>query len=606
MGQLLIVQGPAGSSRPNGLFQAGIRCFQELSGLAPSSQCRFGSTAVASFPKRFGAPAGMLQTPGGNGWICGAGTCFYRGKSGAEALAGLRGESLTPDSQERDLSAIDGLFAIAFGDCAGEEAGLITDRLGSLHIYLTTVDTCLVVSTSSLVLAALAQPEWDPDGCREFLSVGTIYEKRTLFRGIEKLPPATVFRFRNGRLHAQSKYWNLGSVMYDAAPERGDVPRLAEALEEVIVDIDRNFARPVMDLTGGFDSRAILGAMLRAGRRFDTVVNGVEDLPDVVVSKRIAGEFGLRHRHQTSLLDTPQRIWDAAKDALAFTDGEYDVLLYNRVLDVHSRLAGDFDLSLNGSNGEIAKGYWWELLFPFIGWKGHFDDRRVAAARFAFEGEPPGLLAHRYDEDLPAHFTGIVRRANQGLERHPNTARLDNLYLTLRMQRWQGRIASATNRVWHCTSPFMWRRPMEAALSAPPRMRVRHRMTRRLIEYLDPKLAAIPLTQGYPALPLRPGTVHLFRPLAGEMWSAVAKRLRRFQPGRPRPLPPANPVRGLWSLEEVRETLDPKTMTSAALYHPERLADLLRQSQDERFGASLRFSRIVTLELLARRIRSAR
>lgn len=601
MGQLLLVQGPAADH----LFENGLRHFQEITGLAPSSQCRFGSTAIATFPKRFGTPVGIIRSSESSGWICGAGTWFYEGKTGSPALAAMRSTNLTPGSEERDLAGIDGLFVIAFGDRRGEEAGLITDRLGSLHLYVTTVDTCLVASTSSMVLAALTHPEWDPIGCREFLATGTIYETRSLFRGIEKLPPATVFRFRDGRLHARSKYWNLAAVMYDATPHRGTVPELAAALEDTVKTIGGNFPRPVMDLTGGFDSRAILGAMLRSGRRFDTVVNGAPGLPDVVVSQQIAREFALNHRHQTASLDTPQRIWDAARDALAFTDGEYDVLLYNRVLDVHSRLAQEFDLSLNGSNGEIAKGYWWELLLPFIGWKGHFDDRRVAAGRFAFEGEMPGLLAHRFDEDLATHFTGIVRRANVELEHHPNTARLDNLYLTLRMQRWQGRIASATSRVWHCTSPFMWRRPMEAALSAPPRVRVRHRMTRRLIEHLDPKLAAIPLTQGYPALPLRPGTAHLFWPLAVEMGAVVTKRLRRFQPGRPRPLPPANPVRSLWSLEEVRETLDPKTMASAPLYQAERLSALLQQSQAEHFGASLRFSRITTLELLARKIRSA-
>ena len=605
MGQLLIIQEGRDARIRQDLFRTGIRYFQELAGLTPTEEVRCGSTAVAKFPKRFGPATGIVWGTHPKRWICGAGTWFYHQTTGSEALARLCGTPLAPHSQDRDLAGIDGLFAIAFGDAAKEDFCLITDRLGSLHVYMATVDSCLVVSTSSMVVAALAKPAWDPVGCREFLSVGTIYEKRTLFQGIEKLPPASLFRFQDGRLKSQTKYWDVGLAMYDVAPFRGDVPRLADALEEVVTTIGRNFNRPVMDLTGGFDSRAILGAVLRSGKSFETVVNGVDALPDVLVAKRIAAEFGLNLRQQLSSLDTPRRVWEAAKDALAFTDGEYEVLFYNRVLDVHSRLAGEFDISLNGSNGEIAKGYWWELLFPFIGWKGHFNDRRVAAARFAFEGEMSGLLAHRFDDDLPDHFAGIIHRANAGLERHPNTAKLDNVYLTLRMQRWQGRIASATSRVWSCTSPFMWRRPMEMALSAPPSMRVRHRMTRRLIEYLDPKLAAIPLTQGYPALPLRPRTAHLFWPLARELSFAATKRLRHFLPGRPQPQVSVNPIKGLWSIEEMREMLDPKTMASSSLYNFGPLTGLLRQSQDDHFAGSRRFGRILTIELLARRIQAA-
>ena len=605
MGQLLIIQEGGDARLRQDLFRTGIRYFHELAGLTPTQEVRCGATAVAKFPKRFGPATGIVRGSDPKRWMCGAGTWFYDRSTGAEALQRLSATSLGPDSQDRDLAGIDGLFAIAFGDAAKEEFCILTDRLGSLHVYMATVDSCLVVSTSSMVVAALAKAAWDPLGCREFVAVGSIYEKRTLFQGIEKLPPASVFRFQDGRLKSQTKYWDVSSAMYDAAPFRGDVPALAGALEEVATTIGRNFNRPVMDLTGGFDSRAILGAVLRSGKSFETVVNGVDDLPDVLVANRIAAQFGLNHRHQKSSLDTPQQVWDGAKDALAFTDGEYEVLFYNRVLDVHSRLARDFDISLNGSNGEMAKGYWWELLFPFIGWKGHFDDRRVAAGRFAFEGEMSGLLAHRFDDDLAGHFAGIIHRANAGLEHHPNTAKLDNVYLTLRMQRWQGRIASATNRVWNCTSPFMWRRPMEMALSAPPSMRVRNRMVRRLIEYLDPKLAAIPLAQGYPALPLRPGTAHLFGPLAQELLFAATKRLRRFLPGRRQPQVSVNPIKGLWSIEEMSQMLDPKTMVSGSLYNDGPLAGLLRQSRDDQFAGSRRFGRVLTIELLARRIQAA-
>ena len=48
-----------------------------------------------------------------------------------------------------------------------------------------------------------------------------------------------------------------------------------------------------MDLTGGFDTRGILAAVLSLGVRFDAVVNGTDTSPDVRAAKTIAHEFGI-------------------------------------------------------------------------------------------------------------------------------------------------------------------------------------------------------------------------------------------------------------------------------------------------------------------------
>src|SRR5439155_8819826 len=208
------------------------------------------------------------------------------------------------------LADIDGIFTLASGSCAGDELSIVTDRLGSLHIFFATVDSCLLFCTSSMVLAALLRPRWDLLACREFLATGTIFEQRSLFEGIEKLEPATLYRFRRGRLQSKVLYADLAQFMYDRSSMRGDVPQLAAALEDSIFTIGKNFSNPVCDLTGGFDSRAIVGAMLRSGFNFQPVVNGAPDLPDVLISKRIAEELGLRHMHQPSRITSPAELWE--------------------------------------------------------------------------------------------------------------------------------------------------------------------------------------------------------------------------------------------------------------------------------------------------------
>jgi hypothetical protein len=602
MGQLLIVQGED-ERQVQSVFQKGLCAFEKLAKLRPQQELSSGSTAAAKFPKLLKPTSGIIQNSIVPGWITGAGTWFYDGHTGELALAVLLRALVSGNqSLERCLDAADGMFVIASGNPTTNELVVITDRIGILHVYTTRINSCLVLSTSSMVLAALSQPAWDYVSCREFLATGTVFSgQRTLFQGIEKLEQATVFRYRRGCLQSRIKYWDLSAVMYDRAQVQANVEQVAAALEDSLKVVSRSFTRPLFDLTGGMDSRAVLGARLQLPGEFDTVVNGGESDPDVQVANRIAQEFRLRHRREAPRVECVRNWWSKAQESLALCDGEYDVLHYARVLDVHSRLAGEFDATVNGAYGELGRGLYWELLVPFTGWKGHFDQKALALGRYAYVGEIPNLMAHCFQDSLLEHFEEVVQRANVGWEERPNTVKMDNNTLTVYAHRWYGRIASATCRVWPCVSPFLWRGPMEASLSAPPGVRVRNRMHRRLIEHFSPLLARVPLTDGCPALPLRLNTAHLFHPMAGVLYRALKRKIRRAFPTLVPAVPTSpNPIRRLWQETDMGDCLNPATMASRDLYNVPILDRLLSASRAESFPEAKRFGRIVTLELLAR------
>lgn len=604
MGQLLIVQ-DVSESRVRALLERSCALFAALCELEPLDRHEAGGVGVVKFPRLVRGSTRIARDGSGAAWVAAAGTWFLEGRDPASALAEL-GRRLHEEGLEPAdaLGELDGSYVLAAGRDGSPSLTVITDRVGTLHAYQARIESSLVISTSSLVLAALASPEWDTQSCAEFLATGTVFEDRTLFRGLRKLEPASVYEFRAGEPVRRVRYWKLADVAWNGAGSPGTVPQLAEALQEALATTTRTYERPVMDLTGGLDSRVLLGAMLRSELRIDTVVNGTPGHPDVTTANALARRFDLPHRHQTLPADWARRWWTNAKQALALCDGEYDLLEYGRILENHRRLAGEFELSLNGSGGEFCKGYWWELLLPFIGSTRPLDERRLAAGRFATDPWSDDLLAEGVAD--AEHFAEVIRRANRGLERHPNTALMDNVYLVLRMQRWQGRIASATNRIWPCASPFMFRRPMEAAFSAPPRTRVRNRMSRRLIEQLSPALAAMPLAQGYPALPLRPGTIHHFLPLARELTGKVWKKLA---PAKLRRDPPPSPSSGqlaemLSREEEIVSLLTPREMATRELFEPRRLEAFVASVRAGRVGEA-RLGRMLTLEYLGRTLRRA-
>src|SRR5699024_6543236 len=259
---------------------------------------------------------------------------------------------------------------------------------------------------------------------------------RSLFRGVQKLPPATVISFENGQKKEQITYWSVGDhVEYNDSPERS-LDAFTTSMFSGVDATLRRFNNPVLDLTGGFDSRILLAGARRT--RFDdsvsTVVCGESGNADVIAAERIAKHLGLNHSSLSGSPDKADDWWDLAKATLPLVDGECNMLEYANILHIHQRLSRRFGASINGSGGELIRGYWWELLFPRTGARGHFDSAKVALRRFANDPWDETLLDQTHNERLADHFSNIIQRANANLEGRRNTACMDNVYLTLRMQ----------------------------------------------------------------------------------------------------------------------------------------------------------------------------
>lgn len=539
---------------------------------------------IALFPRENGAGGRLTRDAATGNWLAAAGTWFHSDAGDEAALL----ERIAAVGVEAVARGLEGFFVLVFFDARAAELSIVTDLMGSRHCFIRELEAGLAVSTSSLRLARLAPTGLDPVAVEEYLRTGVIYEDRTLFREVRKLAPATVYRLSPGGGLAARRYWSFDELEPAAPNAAAAADRLAAALTAAASRIGRAFASPVCDLTGGFDSRAVVASFLRAGVKFETTVSGPEGSPDVVIAGRLAAIAGIPH----------QRIEPAAppsaaqvKAAVALTDGECDPVEYARIAEIHRRTVGRFDASINGSYGEVARGYWWELLGPRAGQRRPIDARSLAVKRYLTAAESPDLYPAGAGLDLPAHLAAIIGRCATAQR---NTAQMDQVYLLVRMQRWQGRIASATDQIRPCLSPFMFRSVLESALRTPPRLRRRNRLMRDVIHRLRPDLAAEPLESGAPALPMTPGNWPRFLP-ALRVFAATAARKFAASPA---PTDLAEPARlRLWREEEIATILTPSAMRLGALIDAERLAAFLAASRRERFGFDAQWNRLLGLEL---------
>jgi hypothetical protein len=578
------------------LFRVGLDSARKLLKHESSAVLEGAESCVAVFARLNGSPVTIASDARTGTWLSSIGTWFHSAgyASGSNVRLLERYLEVGPEKLAQEL---EGFFVLFVGDPRARETVLITDIIGNCHCFVRPMHQALAISGSSLLLASLAPCELDQVGCQEYLRTGVIYENRTCWKEIRKLGPASVFRFRPGREQTVSKYWHFEAI----APNSIAVSDAARTLWEHLVcaasKVGKVFNKPLCDLTGGYDSRALVAAFWSAKLPITTTVSGAEDSLDVTLSSRLSAIADLPHIHN----HPPEAVnFDAVSEALSFTDGEYDLVEYARILQIHRSAMEHFDISVNGSFGEVARGYWWELLLPYVGRRQKLNGSKIARLRFDTAGDPAEIFSPGVRLELTSHFSSIIERCNAGLAHYANTAQMDHLYLDMRMQRWQGRIASSTNRIWPCLSPFMFRSVLETILATDFRLRRRSLLIRDLLSRYAPMWAEVPLEHGYPAVPATWRNLHRFTPIllyygrkiglrtAGGLGirTSVNTSAHRSVPSRLQ----------LWSENPVRAIMDHQTMRLNGLLDAAALQAFLTQSQQENFPFEGTWNRILSLE----------
>lgn len=612
MGNFLVIAPARGfAAEGSALFQSGLAAAQSLRGQAPRHTAEAPWARAASFARANGTGGNLAQDPATKSWCLAVGSWFHShgDASGDEARLLARYLEAGAEPLAREL---DGFFVVVVGDGRTNEVIVLTDRIGSCHAFVRRSPHGVAISGSSMLLAALGDATLDPVACQEFLRTGIVYEDRTLFREARKLGPARVAVFADGAARGEERYWTAADVEPDSLGDGDAVARLAESLSGAARRVGRTYERPACDLTGGYDSRLVVAGFLAARVPFSAVVAGPAESADVRVSRSLARLVNVPHVHVPPRARTS---FAELKAALPWADGEYELVDCARVVAIHRLLAERCIASVNGSFGEVARAYWWELLFPSIGARKPLDAERVARARYGAHEPAARAALDRllFPGDGPfdpvAHFKGVVERATSGLGELPNTAQLDHAYLTLRMQRWQGRIASTLNQLWPCISPCIFREVLETMLGARARFRLRSLLVRSTLAELNPRLASHPLEHGHPALPFAWTTAHRFAPLIGHYGRRVVRKaggklgLRR--PAAKSPSAEA-PRLQLWREEAVREVLRPESMRLAGSTRPDALREFLTASAQPSFAFAEEWGRLLTVEMALRAVAEAR
>lgn len=440
-------------------------------------------------PYIHGGPETFLAR--GDDFVAVAGTLVFDGKLGRPALVALLDAFTLPFD---DWDRLSGHFALLVHK-AGRTA-LLTDFFGAFQLFHDRRFD--VVSTSFLATAgSLPQLTWSGQGVYEFAFNVFPVGDDTVFDEIRRLGPDVQIELGPEFVrHAVDKPLP-GEIAATPLDERIDrtATRLRTQADAFAAEWGDRMQCP---LSGGLDSRLVLGLLRDRGVRPHIYVYGRPGMEDVEIARAIGRAEGFevelfqkaawrqlgpddyaeqvdRNFHETDALVTDGGLFDNGGNAFAR----------------HARQL-DGQLAVSGGCGEVFRNFFYLPDRPLRA----RDVAEAFFARFATSDttdafDPSAFLATIEAKALKA--LGLPADAHGPLPR----PLIEQLYPRLRCRAFFGREISLVGRQGGYFMPFFDHGVIEEALTLPIELKNLGRFEAALLTRLDPQLARHPSAYGH-------------------------------------------------------------------------------------------------------------
>lgn len=391
------------------------------------------------------------------------------------------------------VEKFNGSFALAIWDEPNRKLLLINDRYGSRPLYYACPSNRLVFASEvKAVLEDKSIPRTIDDGAvADFLAFQLILGAKTFFTEIKVMPPASVLIYQNGQMTLR-QYWDVD--FQEGGPRRSEeacVEQLTFLLKQAVERRMGGAYPHGAFLSGGLDSRILLGAIDPAHFPVHSFTVGISESNDVRFAAQIARQVGSVHHHAPF---GPDFFPAFAEKGVRLTDGmmscEHMIILNALSLArEHCRVVFD---GLGG--GAILGGaYLKKALFdPALTDESFFQSM---CARFTSAFSAPAQQNLFTDSYWPRVKDLPQQSVRQAIEAAPPVSfplKGDYLYLKGRQRRfiYFGPIL-ARSQV-ECRTPFYDNDLVDFAFTIPPDLKSGERLYLKMLNTAFPALAQIP------------------------------------------------------------------------------------------------------------------
>jgi len=200
-------------------------------------------------------------------------------------------------ASQAGLTRARGTFCGLYYGAAGHRLDLFVDKIGVRPLYVWVGPQFVVFSTALRILEAVPSvpKQFDLRGVTELVALGYALADRTPYQGINMLRSGEMISVEAGKVK-RAPYWRWDgpldtSVDYTKAVER--------SYKEFIKAIERRHRdSPIAAafLSGGLDSRVIVGGLAANGSEVYTVNYAPDRSQDQVFAQLVADKLGIHHK----------------------------------------------------------------------------------------------------------------------------------------------------------------------------------------------------------------------------------------------------------------------------------------------------------------------
>lgn len=203
-----------------------------------------------------------------------------------------RGEAFVGD--------LNGCFCGILVDQTKRKAFVFNDRFGVRRIFLCKLKEaiCFASEAKALLTMSPVLRQFDPIGVSELLTCGCTIGERSLYKGIEVLPPGSICVVERGTILNKRRYFDPSEwAGQDKLEEQEFLSQIRGIMGQLVGRCTHSSHQVGISLTGGLDSRMVLACLddKQTGVHCYTFGSMYRETFDVQVAREVSRASGFPH-----------------------------------------------------------------------------------------------------------------------------------------------------------------------------------------------------------------------------------------------------------------------------------------------------------------------
>lgn len=348
----------------------------------------------------------------------------------------------TGEADPESLDQINPPFTFCSFDKNKKALSVIHDGLGLDQFFILELKNGIIFSNKCWPILQLYEkpPSIDYYAWKLYFTLGWFPENFTPFKEIRTLKHGEIISCDgfNIRSHTEDVFhsWFAGKRKNACNLNQG-LEAAKSSFDQIIIMNHDGQKNLDMGLTGGMDSRAICSAIIKNKIPCEFLTRGTPDDYDVIIAKRIASQYKLKHTCENEVSNYPSI--DTLKSQFE------KLVLWSECLVEPVRVSGiplephksKFGYYISGAGGEISRGYYYTSPYlthtKFLVHE-HLYSRLIILNEFSkVERYKNTIIDSKQFKIVDYLYNQISKGKQYGIA---NLSLLDFYYLNERMRRW--------------------------------------------------------------------------------------------------------------------------------------------------------------------------